>query len=205
MRLVSRVGARIYRCPHVTGDFGRRRPGSAGTCGVPDHEGGRRQTGFIPASPGIPTATDGAPTGPVGIGFKLGGHHDRTAFRCPPAGGLRFTGRARAWPYCTVRDFRTQAVRFPCGCSARNNPPNSLSFSCIRQEVTVQTACPTCRKVTTWEENKHRPFCSEKCRMIDLGTWASEGYRIAGEEAGTPLSDPEWADSQAPDDNGRLD
>ena len=32
-----------------------------------------------------------------------------------------------------------------------------------------------------WEDNPHRPFCSERCRVIDLGSWASERYRIAGE------------------------
>ena len=38
--------------------------------------------------------------------------------------------------------------------------------------------CPICRKETVWEENPFRPFCSERCRMIDLGKWASEEYRI---------------------------
>jgi endogenous inhibitor of DNA gyrase (YacG/DUF329 family) len=28
--------------------------------------------------------------------------------------------------------------------------------------------------------NRFRPFCSERCQMIDLGTWASEKYRVAG-------------------------
>jgi len=31
-------------------------------------------------------------------------------------------------------------------------------------------------------ENQWRPFCSERCKMIDLGQWASEGYRVAGED-----------------------
>jgi endogenous inhibitor of DNA gyrase (YacG/DUF329 family) len=30
----------------------------------------------------------------------------------------------------------------------------------------------------TWEENEFRPFCSERCKMIDLGQWAAERYRI---------------------------
>jgi hypothetical protein len=41
--------------------------------------------------------------------------------------------------------------------------------------------CPYCKKMTTWEENPHRPFCSERCKMIDLGMWASEEHRIKGE------------------------
>jgi len=43
--------------------------------------------------------------------------------------------------------------------------------------------CPTCDKKVVWEdESLWRPFCSERCRLIDLGEWASESHRIAGEE-----------------------
>ncbi len=38
--------------------------------------------------------------------------------------------------------------------------------------------CPHCRKTTTWEHNDHRPFCSERCRLIDLGAWIDESYRV---------------------------
>jgi len=38
----------------------------------------------------------------------------------------------------------------------------------------------------TWKDNPHRPFCSERCRQIDLGNWAAENYRIAG-KAGDAL------------------
>lgn len=41
--------------------------------------------------------------------------------------------------------------------------------------------CPTCRAAVRWEDNPHRPFCSERCRMVDLGNWASERYRVTGE------------------------
>jgi hypothetical protein len=41
--------------------------------------------------------------------------------------------------------------------------------------------CPTCRALVRWEGNAHRPFCSQRCRLIDLGQWASEGYRVAGD------------------------
>lgn len=43
--------------------------------------------------------------------------------------------------------------------------------------------CPHCRKETTLAGNPFRPFCSERCKMIDLGTWATEGYRIPGEKS----------------------
>ena len=44
--------------------------------------------------------------------------------------------------------------------------------------------CPTCGKKNTWlPENASRPFCSERCKLIDLGEWADEARRIAGEPA----------------------
>lgn len=40
--------------------------------------------------------------------------------------------------------------------------------------------CPTCGKGVVWDtQNKWRPFCCERCRLIDLGEWASESHRIA--------------------------
>ena len=39
--------------------------------------------------------------------------------------------------------------------------------------------CPTCEKTVIWSvESKFRPFCSERCKLIDLGEWASESYSI---------------------------
>ncbi len=46
----------------------------------------------------------------------------------------------------------------------------------------MRIRCPVCRKVTTWQENPWRPFCSERCKLIDLGKWASEEYRIEGKK-----------------------
>jgi uncharacterized protein len=54
----------------------------------------------------------------------------------------------------------------------------------------IRIKCPQCRKETILgPENPFRPFCSERCKMIDLGTWASEGYRVPGERA--PQEDEE--------------
>ncbi len=44
----------------------------------------------------------------------------------------------------------------------------------------LRVKCPTCRKETAWENNAFRPFCSERCRLIDLGQWIEERYRIPG-------------------------
>ncbi len=40
--------------------------------------------------------------------------------------------------------------------------------------------CPTCGKPAVWDkgENPARPFCNERCRLIDLGAWADESHRI---------------------------
>jgi len=41
--------------------------------------------------------------------------------------------------------------------------------------------CPNCRMPAPWEGNPHRPFCSLSCRLIDLGVWLDERYRIVTE------------------------
>ncbi len=44
-------------------------------------------------------------------------------------------------------------------------------------------ACPTCSIAVVWNaENRWKPFCSERCKLIDLGQWADEKYRIPAEE-----------------------
>lgn len=44
--------------------------------------------------------------------------------------------------------------------------------------------CPTCNKSVAWTpESSWRPFCSERCRLIDLGEWFNEERRIPGEDA----------------------
>ncbi|MDR3412979.1 MAG: DNA gyrase inhibitor YacG [Formivibrio sp.] len=44
--------------------------------------------------------------------------------------------------------------------------------------------CPQCGKDTLYHpDNIYRPFCSERCRLIDLGQWAEEKYRLPDETA----------------------
>ncbi|MEQ1530219.1 MAG: DNA gyrase inhibitor YacG [Methylococcales bacterium] len=46
--------------------------------------------------------------------------------------------------------------------------------------------CPNCSRPVPWEaEQLFKPFCSERCRLIDLGEWVMEEKRIPGE----PLQD----------------
>lgn len=43
--------------------------------------------------------------------------------------------------------------------------------------------CPVCDAVVPWTAASHfRPFCSERCKLIDLGAWASEAYSITGND-----------------------
>jgi uncharacterized protein len=42
--------------------------------------------------------------------------------------------------------------------------------------------CPTCNKETAVKGNPFRPFCSERCKLIDLGRWAAGHYRVPTQE-----------------------
>ncbi|MCY1348716.1 DNA gyrase inhibitor YacG [compost metagenome] len=42
--------------------------------------------------------------------------------------------------------------------------------------------CPTCGAPVEWgTQSPHRPFCSERCKLIDLGAWAAEEHAIPGD------------------------
>jgi len=50
--------------------------------------------------------------------------------------------------------------------------------------MSLMIKCPTCKKEIVYRtDNPFRPFCSKRCRLIDLGTWLEEGYSVpaAGE------------------------
>jgi endogenous inhibitor of DNA gyrase (YacG/DUF329 family) len=52
-----------------------------------------------------------------------------------------------------------------------------------------EIACPRCGKRHEWEGNRFRPFCSERCKMIDFGSWLEERHAIRGEPAEIPDDD----------------
>lgn len=53
-------------------------------------------------------------------------------------------------------------------------------------------ACPTCNKKVDWDPaNPFRPFCCERCKLIDLGKWANEDYRIPLEGSEENVSIPD--------------
>lgn len=52
----------------------------------------------------------------------------------------------------------------------------------MAEEQPLKLECPTCKRVVYWsEEYPYRPFCSERCKLIDLGEWASENHKIPGD------------------------
>ncbi|MBI3075558.1 MAG: DNA gyrase inhibitor YacG [Deltaproteobacteria bacterium] len=56
----------------------------------------------------------------------------------------------------------------------------------------MKVRCPWCRAETAWEGNPWRPFCSERCRLLDLGAWASGRYAIPG----PPVEEEQCAEAQ---------
>ena len=57
--------------------------------------------------------------------------------------------------------------------------------------MTITVQCPTCSAPVEWKtENAYRPFCSDRCKLIDLGAWASEAHAIPGDAVeDSPFSD----------------
>ncbi|MCC6916831.1 DNA gyrase inhibitor YacG [Nitrosomonas sp.] len=54
--------------------------------------------------------------------------------------------------------------------------------------------CPQCGEAVVWDKSsKFRPFCSERCKLLDLGQWATDSYRVPEEE-------PRQEDSRSPDE-----
>ncbi|MGM0525283.1 MAG: DNA gyrase inhibitor YacG [Pseudomonadota bacterium] len=57
--------------------------------------------------------------------------------------------------------------------------------------MSITVSCPTCQTEVEWSEHSpNRPFCSERCKLIDLGEWANEEKSIPGEPAVVPEQDP---------------
>jgi uncharacterized protein len=64
--------------------------------------------------------------------------------------------------------------------------------------------CPTCSKPVEWSTAAQwRPFCSERCRLIDLGAWMSEQRSIPGPEVAGGPGEPGPDESLSADDSRR--
>lgn len=61
---------------------------------------------------------------------------------------------------------------------------SSVSTNRPAQEA-APFACPRCKQPSLLtQDNPFRPFCSERCKLIDLGSWAAEEHQIPGEDLG---------------------
>ncbi|HXT64166.1 MAG TPA: DNA gyrase inhibitor YacG [Pyrinomonadaceae bacterium] len=59
--------------------------------------------------------------------------------------------------------------------------------------------CPTCDKAVAWQDNPWRPFCSERCKLIDFGRWTDEEYRVPGQRV-NPGEIPEQRNPKSSDE-----
>lgn len=62
----------------------------------------------------------------------------------------------------------------------------------MSHDTSLIVKCPRCGQETPYHpDNTYRPFCSERCQLIDLGQWADESHRIPGQPVPTDYEDPE--------------
>jgi endogenous inhibitor of DNA gyrase (YacG/DUF329 family) len=59
-----------------------------------------------------------------------------------------------------------------------------------------KTKCPVCGKEAKWEGNAFRPFCSERCSLIDLGKWADGKYSVEVGEGTHPYPSQEGSEEK---------
>ena len=57
--------------------------------------------------------------------------------------------------------------------------------------MSLKVQCPNCDKDVLWQtESQYRPFCSERCKLIDLGDWAEENHKISQQtQSAEPLTE----------------
>lgn len=73
---------------------------------------------------------------------------------------------------------RARSVRRRPAPAAASAPAATPSAGASPPGQGRQRRCPACGKPAAWENNPSRPFCSERCRLLDLGKWADGSYAI---------------------------
>lgn len=66
----------------------------------------------------------------------------------------------------------------------------------------MRVDCPHCGSSNEWKGNPFRPFCSERCRLLDLGSWATGDYAIPASED-NPSDEPNAGDGSDGDFEGK--
>ncbi|MEX1099447.1 MAG: DNA gyrase inhibitor YacG [Bacteriovoracaceae bacterium] len=59
----------------------------------------------------------------------------------------------------------------------------------MKKKISVE--CPRCKKKFSYYSSDFRPFCSNQCKMIDLGVWLEEGYSVKGKDNSVYIEDPD--------------
>jgi uncharacterized protein len=99
---------------------------------------------------------------------------NRLTMRTDP--GTRPERKHTRWPL-TLTIFHSASFRL----LQLSYPDQAILRQVVMREKN-NIRCPICGKETTWNDNPFRPFCSDRCRVIDLGKWASENYRITDDK-----------------------
>lgn len=55
----------------------------------------------------------------------------------------------------------------------------------------LEVSCPCCKQTFEYYSSKYRPFCTERCKMVDMGHWFDESYTIAGKNNSVYIEDSE--------------
>jgi uncharacterized protein len=58
----------------------------------------------------------------------------------------------------------------------------------------INVSCPHCAEKFSYYQSEFRPFCSERCKMIDLGQWLDESYRVPAQEIPPEVNQDEYND-----------
>ena len=62
----------------------------------------------------------------------------------------------------------------------------------------MKVRCPNCKNLVEYKDNPFRPFCSERCQLIDLGAWASGDHAIAADHSPESEEDVPASQIQTP-------
>ena len=73
--------------------------------------------------------------------------------------------------------------------SVENDGGNRRNLKVTTEKANLVVGCPICGRRGKWLAAEYRPFCSERCKLIDIGQWFEEGYRVS-----VPLRPDHFAD-----------
>lgn len=69
----------------------------------------------------------------------------------------------------------------------------------------MKVKCPKCQKLVEYEGNEFRPFCSKRCKIIDLGDWADQKYSVPLDPVFVDQSENDFAEDESDKNNSEED